>query len=202
MDFLKNQRVNTEYNDIPKSDSYKFDVAISYDSHCKELVKEVAMYLKSEKFEVFFDEDERLEILSENLKAKLYQIYQNESLIKVLFITDRYLKSEYTLLEARRSLISVKENHRRLIIINLIGIELPEPYSNFAYLDGNLPTDEIAYTIGERIKELKNNYACKVKPPKASAGAKTYIENINLIEQNRGNVAGNNATFHKISFHD
>lgn len=68
-----------------KSDGYKFDVAVSYDSHCKKLVKEVVMYLKSEKFEVFFDEDERAELLSENLKARLYQIYQNESLMKVLY---------------------------------------------------------------------------------------------------------------------
>lgn len=112
------------------------------------------------------------------------------------------MKGEYILLEARRSLISAKEEHRRLIIINLIDRELPEPYYNFAYLDSNLSTDEIAYIIGERIKELKNKYVCNVKLSKDRAGVKTYIENINLKELNRGNITGNNADFHKISIHN
>lgn len=180
MSYSKNPRSNIEYNDVSEGSTYKYDVAVSYDSHCKDLVKEIVLYLQSEKFEVFFDEDKRLELLSENLKAKLYQIYQNESLIKVLFITDEYLKNEFTLLEARRSLISAKENHRRLIIINFIGKELPTPYNNFAYLDGKLPADEIAYIIGERIRELKRRGG--EEPQRATIS----VQNLNLIYNNEG----------------
>lgn len=201
MNFSEKQSLNAGYGDIPESNKYKYDVAVSYDAQSKELVKKVVTFLKSENFEVFFDIDRKSELLSENLEAKLYQVYQNESLVKVLFVTDKYLKNEYTLLEARRSFISAKDNHRRLIIINFMGKELPEPYSDFAYLDGSLPADEIAYAVGERIRELKKECGSRVKAAESRPDTKIYIENINSIGKNDGIVAGNNASFRNISIH-
>lgn len=196
-----NRHLNERHSDPSETKLYKYDVAVSYDSHSRELVKKVVTYLKSEKYEVFFDLDRKSELLSENLEAKLYQVYQNDSLVKVLFVTNKYLKNDFTLLEARRSFISAGENCRRLIVINFLDKDLPEPYSDFAYLDGALHADEIAYIIGERIKELKKECYNHVLPSEAGANTKVYIENINKIGHNTGIVTGNNATIHNVSLH-
>lgn len=63
--------------------------------------------------ECFFALDRRKELLSKNLKSELYRIYQNDSLVKVLFVTDKYLRSQYTMLEERRALSSACENTER-----------------------------------------------------------------------------------------
>lgn len=180
---------------------YKYDVAVSYDSHSREMVRKVVTFLKCESYQVFFDVDRKSDLLSENLEGKLYQVYQNESLVKVLFVTDMYLGNEYTLLEARRSFTSVKDNHRRLIIVNLMGKSLPEPYNTFAYLDGNLPADEIAYWIGERVKELKRKNVHETKTKAEEVCAKKIIGNINIIGQNNGVSTRDNATISNISIH-
>lgn len=201
MGFSGKHRQNSDCMNTFDNNFYKYDVAVSYDSCCKRLVEKVVAYLKCERFEVFFDMDRKSELLSENLETKLYQVYQNESLVKVLFVTAEYLENEYTLLEARRSFTSVKDNNRRLVIINFMGRELPKPYSDFAYLNGSAPADEIAYMIGERIKELRVNCNNEEKVAERKAGEKIYIENINLIDKNNGIVAGNNANFQNVSIY-
>lgn len=192
-----NSELNKRQNTRSETRHYKYDAAVSYDSHSRELVRKVVAYLKSDKHEVFFDLDKKSELLSEPLEPKLYQIYQNESLVNILFVTDAYLKNKYTLLEARRSFISAEQNCRKLIIVNFLGKDLPEPYNEYAYLDGSLPADEIAYMIDKRIKELKEEcYECYNSPDD-----KIYIETIQKIEHNNGIVTGSNAVIHDVSFH-
>ena len=171
-----------------KKIEYKYDIAVSYENKSREFVKEVVDYLNIEGWKVFFDIEKKEYLLSEKLKPELYKIYQNESLVKVLFITEEYLKNEYTLLEARRSVSSVKNNYKRLIIINDIGENIPDPYKSYVYLDGNLPPDEIAYFIGQRVKQLKNMKYGEDE----QESLKYSIKNIHIIEQNSGIIAGNN----------
>ena len=92
---------------------YKYDVALSYESESEDFVREVSDILTAEGWNVFFALDRRKELLSKNLKSELYRIYQNDSLVKVLFVTDKYLRSQYTMLEERRALSSACENTER-----------------------------------------------------------------------------------------
>ncbi len=184
-----------------KVNKYKYDIAVSYESHCREIVKRVVAYLKSDNYRVFFDVDRKSELLSENLEGKLYQVYQNESLIKVLFVTDKYLENQYTLLEARRSFMSVEDNQRRLIIVNFMGKDLPEPYSTYVYLDGDLSADDIAYRIGERVKDLRGECSTDLKVADKSPDANVYIKNINKVENNNGIITGDNAHMDNVSIH-
>lgn len=184
-----------------KDNKYKYDIAVSYESHCRDIVRKVVTYLKSDHYQVFFDVDRKSELLSENLEGRLYQVYQNESLIKVLFVTGKYLENQYTLLEARRSFMSVEDNQRRLIIVNFMGKDLPEPYSTYVYLDGDLSADDIAYRIGERVKELKRECVTEPKAADKSPDAGVYIKNMNKIENNNGIITGDNAHMNNISIH-
>lgn len=163
---------------------YRYDVALSYESGSRDLVRSVAGYLKSESWRVFFAEEEQEEMLSEPLRERLYQIYQQDSLVKVLFVTEKYLQSEYTKLEKRCSLRSTKNHARRLIVVNFIGKKLPEDLKNFVYLDGNSYADDIASFIGRRIAECLNQDAADTERPTGpkkedNAGAQVTSVNIN-----------------------
>lgn len=170
---------------------YKYDVAISYESHSRDLVAKITDFLKSEKWEVYLDVDRQQEMVSENLESSLYQIYQNESLVKVLFVTERYLKSKYTLLEARRSFDSTRQEPRRLIVVNFVD-ELPQPYKSYVYLSGDLQADEIAAFIGRRIRELKVYEKEDAENENESSSRNTCKEaaevNVNIVNNNNNGV--------------
>lgn len=174
---------------MQENKEYKYDVAISYESHNCKFVREVVRYLESEKYEIFFDQERRMELLSEDIKGKLYQIYQKESLIKVLFITEKYLQSEYTMLESRRSFSGAEDNKRKVIVINCMGDKLPEPYTSYGYLSSDMPADEIANLISRRVEELKEEKVISEENTKR----KMTIGNLNVIEKNEGIVTGDHA---------
>lgn len=176
---------------------YKYDIAISYASNSRKIVKEVVEYLKSDGFTIFFDVDRKEELLSEKLKNKLYQIYQNESLLKVLFVTKEYMRSPYTQLEARSALRSVGDNSRRLIVINFVGKYIPETLKNYVYLEGSNYTDEIAYLISKRIMELKK-YNQGYEAEKENTFRR--FQNINIVGTNHGIIAGNDTQLKHIYF--
>lgn len=181
---------------------YKYDVALSYESGLQEFVKEVSAILTAEGWNVYFALDCQREMLSQNLKSKLYQIYQNESLVKVLFVTDKYLQSQYTMLEKRRSLSSAHENERKLIVVNFIGERLPEDLKPFVYLDGENYPDDIAFWVGERIRELKATVLHHDDMGKTDNEKKTVSEatKINVMTNTGGIVFGDNANLRHVSF--
>lgn len=181
---------------------YKYDVALSYESESQNFVQEVFAILAKEKWNIFFAPDRKKELLSQNLKSELYQIYQNESLVKVLFVTDKYMQSQYTMLEKRRSLSSARENERRLIVVNFIGERLPEELEPFVYLEGDNFPDDIAFWISERIKELKAAESSQNDIEDKRNEKKSIAEGtqINVVTNDGGIIFGNNADLNNVSF--
>lgn len=177
---------------------YKYDAALSYESESQDFVKEISDILTAEGWNIFFALDRRKELLSKNLKSELYRIYQNDSLVKVLFVTDKYLRSQYTMLEERRALSSARENPEKLIVVNFIGENLPKELKPFVYLEGNNFPDEIAFWISERIKELKTGKVITKK----DEDVKRIVEgqSINIISNNGGYIFGDNAHLSNVSF--
>lgn len=177
---------------------YQYDIAISYEAEKEKFVQEVVDYLRGENWEFFFAPELKERLLSENLKSKLFQVYQNESLLKVLFVSEEYLKSEFTQLEARRSLSSVKDEPRRLIVVNFLGTKLPESLKPYVYLEGDGCTDEIAFLISNRVKELKTDRKDTYKKP----GDKDLnVKNMNFVTNNKGIVSGDQMTIGHITIH-
>lgn len=176
---------------------YKYDAALSYESESQDFVREISDILTAEGWNVFFALDRRKELLSKNLKSELYQIYQNDSLVKVLFITDKYLQSQYTMLEKRRSLSSVRENAERLIVVNFIGENLPKELKPFVYLEGNNFPDDIAFWISERIKELKTG---KLATKKEDMKRIAEGQSINIVSNKGGCIFRDNAHLSDVSF--
>lgn len=177
---------------------YKYDVALSYESESQDFIREISDILTAQGWNVFFALDRRKELLSKNLKSELYQIYQNDSLVRVLFVTDKYLQSQYTMLEKRRSLSSARENAERLIVVNFIGEKLPKELKPFVYLEGNNFPDEIAFWVSERIKELKTGKLVIKKEEDVKTTAES--QSINIVTNNGGYIFGDNANLNNVSF--
>lgn len=164
---------------------YRYDVAVSYETGMESKVQEVVDCLLEEGWEIFFAPYCQEEMLSRKLKGKLYQIYQNESLLKVLFVTDEYLRKEYTQLEMRSSVRGASGDERRLIIVNCTGDNLPGNLGKYVNINGfNFP-DEIVGQISVRLNELreKKTPAFPKHPDAVPAGVTFNIEN------NKGVVA-------------
>lgn len=171
---------------------YKYDVAISYQGKLEEKASKIADFLQMEELSVFFAPMKQREMLSEKLHQVLYDTYKNQSLLKVLLITEEYLQGEWTSLEMRVSMKSAEGEKRRLLIINYIGDDLPDNLKAFVYLDGQkLHEDEIAYAISQRVNDLKG----KEKELTGEKGAKEK-EGVSVRINNSGFIAGNGATFH------
>lgn len=169
---------------------YQYDVAISYASEIEKEIQKLVYYLEAEELKVFFFPQEQRRLLSENPYKTLYKIFEKESLVKVLFITEGYLNSEWTKLERRRAISSARENPRCLIVVNGIGEKLDEELKKYTYM--NLPEymDEAASWIVERVRELKN-----------LKGSKTDKNASNIIIKSKGIVTGDNAVIHDITFY-
>ncbi len=176
---------------------YKYDAALSYESESYDFVKKIANYLDSDGWKIFFAPDKKQELLSENLNSKLYQIYQNESLVKVLFVTEKYLHSQYTMLEARRSLSSARNNERRLIVVNFIEEKLPDELKPFVYMEGDMAEDDIAFLVSDRIAELKKDDHHD-EQEKCRKEVKIEINNLNFSKNNKGIQSGDSANLNHI----
>lgn len=176
---------------------YEYDIAISYKSEIEEKASKIADYLIADGWKVFFAPIEQQELLSEKIHQKLYDIYKNKSLLKVLLISEAYLDGEWTSIEKRVSLQSTKEERKRLLIVNYTNhITLPGELQSLQYVDGNkLHEDEIASLVTERLKKYLENSAYK----KQNDAAKTeHMDKVMNITINHGIIAGDNASFGSI----
>lgn len=171
---------------------YKYEVALSFASEIESIVREVAEFIQAAGHSVFFFPEQQRDMISENVLRKTYQIFQKESFIKVLFITEAYKTSRWTQLEKRCALSSTKNQCKRLIIVNFLGEQIEADLKELIYIDGNKKeTDEIAAIIDARITELGQE----------ETGGKTKEKKIMTeIRTNYGIVAGDNAIFQNIKF--
>lgn len=146
----------------------------------------------------FFSPAKQSEIMSQKLHQVLYDVYKNQSLVKVLMVTEEYLKGEWTSLEMRMSLDSTKDENERLIIINYMGEDLPENLKSFIYLDGQkMYEDEMASMIAQRIYNIRKMNIEKAKKGKEE---KRDMGEAIVIHNKGGVVVRDGATFGNLYF--
>jgi len=155
-----------------------YDVAISYQNEKFAAAKKIYNFLKAEGFNVFFAPENQQEIISEKLHTKLYNLYKNESYLKLLLVSPKYLTSEWTQLEKRMALDSTKEDNKRLVIVNYTEKNLPEELSEFAYIDGiNTTSDQIAAFVSRRLKNLDKQPALRRNTQDRNQATSSWINN-------------------------
>ncbi|MCI8365295.1 MAG: TIR domain-containing protein [Eubacterium sp.] len=182
--------------------SYKYDVAISYQNEIEDTAAKIADYLRRENLQVFFAPERQLEILSENLHEVLYDIYKNQTLVRLLLVSDLYLVSEWTQLEKR---VSQAENpsdmKRRIVVDYTVNQELPKDLKKLVYIDGNkVYEDEIASLISRRVKDLKNENGGQTGAEERIIFQNKIIQNNYGTQKNTSVNLGDNAHLGDINF--
>lgn len=175
--------------------NYKYDVAISYKSELRNQAIKIADYLKVDGWKVFVDENERQDLLSQKIHQELYDIYKNQSLLKVLLLSESYFKGRWTALEMRAAIESTKQNRKRLLIVNYAKRPLPDAIESLQYLDGTkMYEDEIACVITERIQK----YLLDNVKETGNIYDKNRAIGTQKVINNRGIIAGDYAHFGNI----
>lgn len=182
--------------------SYKYDVAISYQNEIEDKAAKIAGCLCKENLQVFFAPERQLEILSENLYEVLYDTYKNQSLIRLLLVSDLYLTSEWTQLEKRVSQAEKPSDMKRRIVVDYTtNQELPKDLKQLVYIDGNkLYEDEIASLVSRRVKDLKNEDGERREPEKEILIQNKIIQNNYGTINNKTVNIGNNVHLGDINF--
>lgn len=170
---------------------YKYDVALSFSYEKEKEVGKISDYLEAAGLQVFFYKNRQRELLSHDLDKKTYEIYHEQSLVKVLFISELYEEREYTQLEKRLSLDSTKTQREHLIIVNYLGNRIKSEFGSVVYIDGNKEKlDEIAMQVQQRVLDIKSGVVEQ----------KEVCGNNYTVVNNKGFIVGNNASFRNITF--
>jgi len=153
-----------------------YDVAISYHNEKYKEAKKIYHFLESEGWNVFFAPEKQQEMISEKLDVKLYNLYKNQSYLKLLLVSQQYSISEWTQLEKRMALESTKEDNKRLVIVNYTKENLSEELSEFIYINGmNKTEDQIAVFVSERLKNLNRQSNLKPNTQYKNQVASSYV---------------------------
>lgn len=174
---------------------YKYDIAISYQSEMEEKAQKITDYLKTEGLNVFFAPECQLDIISEKLHTALYDIYRNQSFIRLLLVSDAYLSSKWTLLEKRVSESQNESDRRRIIVDYTETKSLPKDLKELVYIDGkSRHEDQIAVFTAEYIRKLKLDFESNDAKKEMD-----YSEERKVVV-NHGVIIGDHAHFDNFNF--
>ena len=149
------QLKSEDHND--DENQFRYDVAFSYASEQEKCVSRVAHILREDGVRVFYAPDQEDEFLGEDMIVRFYRIYRYDCKYVVAFISDDYLKKDFTMHEASTAMLRQKSEGRNCLIpVCFNGATLPKlnPDVSRIHADG-LNAVEIADKI---LSILKNQY--------------------------------------------
>ena len=138
----------------PSSD-YSYDVALSYASEQESLVRRVAKLLKFEGLRVFYAPFDEGKFQGDDMIARFYKIYRYESRYVAAFVTDDYLRKDYTMHEAHSAMFRERDEDGCPLIPILFGdASLPELDPDIC----RIHADELqAVDIADKIRKIVRN---------------------------------------------
>lgn len=138
---------------------FRYDVAVSYASEERPYVERVVRYLQMDGLKVFFAPDVQESLIGENMLEVFYPVYKRESMFVAAFVSEAYLKKDYTRQEADIALFRSKEEKRNCLIPIYFGKARLEALNrDINYLSADKQTENaVAYYIKEKVKKQKNS---------------------------------------------
>lgn len=179
----------------------KYDIAISYASENRDYVARVVRILELEGFSVFFAEQNQEMLTASNLLETLYPIYKWDSLFIAAFISESYLKKDYTMQEASIALTRSREERRNCLIPICFGnARLPDLNPDIVYLSGEKKESETAYYIAQVVRGYRRNSGNAPspnpdippvsKPPSGRTFSNFVMGDNATIIQSQGDICG------------
>lgn len=126
-----------------------YDVALSFAGEDRDYVRSVATALQSNGINVFFDENEQVEMWGKDLYEHLHAIYSSKATYCVIFISEAYARKVWTRHERRSAQErALKEKGEYILPARFDSTELPGLPSTIAYIDiGDRSPSEFASLI-------------------------------------------------------
>jgi tetratricopeptide (TPR) repeat protein len=152
----KNQRI--EKNLTPSSIK-RYDVALSYASEDRASAESLAQALRQRGVKVFYDRYEKAALWGQNLYTYLSDLYQNQALYSVLFLSQHYASKLWTSHERKAAQArALKEQGEYILPIRLDDTEIPGLLPTVAYLSWPPETAEsIADAVVEKLRSQKTS---------------------------------------------
>ena len=114
----------------------KYNVALSFAGEDREHARKLAKLLKANEYSVFYDENERARLWSDNLYDCLSSIYKDEADYCVMFLSEHYAREPWTNLERKSAQARVFEGDSEYILsVRLDDAEIPGILPTDGYLD-------------------------------------------------------------------
>ena len=118
--------------------TWTYDIALSYASEQERTVSRVAAILETEGLKVFFAPDRQGQFAADNMIARFYRIFRYQSRYAAAFVTEDYLRKDYTLYEAEAAQLPDGHGRKnRLIPIYFGGAALPGLDSDICFVRGD-----------------------------------------------------------------
>lgn len=121
-----------------RSSEYPYDVAVSFAGDVRPTVEEFVGALKDRGLSVFYDFDQQVQLWGKDLRTKLAEVYANEALYMVIFLSKTYPERDWTDFELSIGKAAAEKRTNEYLLplriddVNIVGI-----HSTIGYIDLN-----------------------------------------------------------------
>jgi hypothetical protein len=131
--------------------TFKFDVALSFAGENRDVVEKIAKALQALGFTVFYDKWEEAELWGKDLIQHLDDVYRNQALFCIIFVSRHYVQKAWTRHELRSAQARAFKEHSDYILpLKLDDTELPGLLETVGYLDLRATTIENVVSLFAR----------------------------------------------------
>jgi hypothetical protein len=114
----------------------KYDIALSFAGEDRTYVAEIAECLRSRGVRVFYDKYEEASLWGKDLYSHLCDVYQNQALFTIIFVSSSYTKKLWTNLERQSAQARAFEEHREYILpVRVDDTDVPGLLRTVGYID-------------------------------------------------------------------
>lgn len=122
---------------------YEFEAALSFAGEDRTFVSQVAKFLKDKKINIYYDDNDKHNIVSQNVPNRLQEIFTHKSRRCIIFISKYYYEKKYTMFEwecAQERFLNQKDY---IIPVKLDDIPIKGIPEIFGHIDarGRTPED-------------------------------------------------------------
>lgn len=157
--------------------TYKYEVALSFAGENRNFAEPVAMMLKSQNIELFYDEFNVVELWGEDLPVKLREVYYSNSRYCIIILSDYYLEKVWTIMELRNAIEkSIKEKGEAYILpVRLDGFsgDVPGLPNTIGYISAE--TSEPEKVVNFFLQKIGKDKRDDARNPNKPNSSKLYI---------------------------
>jgi len=133
-----------------------YEVVLSFAGKYKEYVRDVARYLQSQSINLFYDEDEKVELWGKDLVEELARIYGGQSRYCVMFISKSYAEKMWPRWERQNAIAAAIERDDEYVLpARFDSTRIEGIRRTIAYVDLSHKTPEkLGEMIAEKLRRL------------------------------------------------